>query len=236
MINQKQLFNRDSSFNELNRQFKSLSLDDVLRWCLWTFGDKVAQISSFGPAGIVILDRLAQLAPGIRVITIDTSFLFPETYALWQELQQRYNFHLEVRRAKVTPLQQFQLHGNKLWETDPDRCCRIRKVVPLAEALSGFDAWITGIRRDQSASRANTNIIGWDQKHEMVKINPLAHWTQVDVWNVIRKDNLPYNELHLDGYVSIGCAQCSSPSEPCGDERAGRWSGKSKTECGIHTM
>lgn len=234
MMTQPRLFNQQSQFDALNRHFKTLSLDEVLRWTLWTFGDKVAQVSSFGPAGIIILDRLAKLAPGIRVITIDTSFLFPQTYALWQEIEKQYDIQLEVRRSEVSPLQQFQQYGQKLWETEPDRCCQIRKVVPLAEALTGYHAWITGIRREQSANRANTGIIEWDHKHEMVKLNPLAYWSQVDVWDVIRRKNLPYNELHLEGYASIGCAQCSSPSEPCGDERAGRWAGRSKTECGIH--
>ncbi len=233
-MTQPRLFNQQSQFDELNHQFKTLSLEEVLRWTLWTFGDKVAQVTSFGPAGIIILDRLAKLAPGIKVVTIDTSFLFPQTYALWKEIEESYDIQLEIRRSPVTPLQQFQQHGQKLWETAPDRCCNIRKVVPLADALAGSDAWITGVRREQSKSRSNKGIIEWDHKHEMVKLNPLAYWTQMDVWDVIRRENLPYNELHLDGYVSIGCAQCTSPAEPCGDERAGRWVGKEKTECGIH--
>ncbi|MEM7130178.1 MAG: phosphoadenylyl-sulfate reductase [Chloroflexota bacterium] len=236
MVNATPLFNQQSHFDALNLQLKALSLDDLLRWSLWTFGGKIAQVTSFGPSGIIILDRLAKLSPGIRVITVDTSFLFPETYTLWQDLQDTYEFQLDIRRSDITPLQQFQRYGNRLWESEPDQCCQIRKVVPLAQSLDGLDAWITGIRRDQSSSRARTQIIEWDVKHQMVKVNPLAYWDQVRIWQVIRRENLPYNSLHLEGYTSIGCAQCTKPAEPCGDERSGRWQGIAKTECGIHTQ
>ena len=234
MLSQTQLFSAQSGFAEISRQFEKRALDDLLRWTLWTFGDKVVQVTSLQPVGMVILDHLAKLSPGIRVVTIDTSFLFPETYQLWEDVQRRYAIQLEVRRSTVTPLTQAREYGQKLWETAPDKCCHIRKVQPLDEALSGLDAWITGIRRDQSPTRANTPLIGWDAKHAMVKLSPLAHWSHDDVWRYIRQHELPYNRLHDEGYASIGCAQCTAPASSAGGERSGRWQGLEKVECGIH--
>ena len=125
-------------------------------------------------------------------------------------------------------------HGEKLWERDPDTCCQIRKVMPQRQFLASYDAWITGIRRDQTAFRANTGLVEWDYANKMVKLNPLAAWTSDQVWEHIKKHDLPYNPLHDYGYPSIGCWTCTNPVEPGQDPRAGRWAGTTKTECGIH--
>jgi len=227
-------FSFESDFGDLNRHFETGSLDDLLRWSLTTFGDKMAQVTSFGPDGIVILDHLARLSPGVKVIAIDTNFLFPETYSLWEQVRQRYPIQLEVHQPSLTPKAQAQQYGPELWAVHPDQCCQLRKVTPLEGALQGLNAWITGLRRDQSPTRANLPLVSWDARYRLVKINPLAGWSRNQVWAYIWKHNLPYNALHDRGYPSIGCAPCTRPAVTPDDERSGRWSGQQKVECGIH--
>lgn len=227
-------FHADSDFTALNRRFKEGSLDDVLRWSLATFGDKVAQVTSFGPTGMVILDHLIRLKPGLRVVTLDTNFLFAESYAFWEKVQYHYPIQLDVRQPSLTPEQQAQIYGDNLWQTAPDRCCYLRKVLPLQQALQGLEAWITGLRRDQSPTRADLLIINWDARYNLIKINPLAHWTHQQVWDYIREHDVPYNPLHDRGYASIGCTHCTQPTPNPDEERSGRWQGQPKVECGIH--
>lgn len=227
-------FNRDSDFSHLNRHFEDKSLDSLLCWSLATFGDGLAQVTSFGPTGMVILDHLARLSPGIRVITVDTHFLFDETYALIEEVQRRYAVTLDIRRPVLSPQAQAQVYGDRLWESNPDHCCYLRKVAPLQEALQGVTAWFTGLRRDQSPTRTHLPLVMWDTKYKMVKINPLAGWTRGQVWKYVLEHNIPYNPLHDRGFASIGCTHCTRPTTNEADERSGRWQGRSKTECGIH--
>ena len=227
-------FDASTDFTSLNTFFARRSLDDVLQWGLATFGDQMAQVTSFGPGGMVILDHLARLSPGVRVITIDTNFLFDETYALLEQVQQRYPIHLEVRQASITPAAQTQVYGPNLWQVKPDLCCYMRKVAPLRAAMSGLNAWIAGLRRDQAPTRANVTLVNWDPRYQLVKINPLAYWTGRQVWAYIQQHQLPYNPLHDQGYASIGCSQCTRPNLNAIDERAGRWVGQRKIECGIH--
>lgn len=227
-------FTAEYDFDQLNNHFESRSLDEFLEWSLGTFGDKVTQVTSFGPSGMVILDHLARLSPGIRIITLDTNFLFDETYALFDTVQQRYPIHLDIRRSHLTPAVQGQTYGQNLWQTAPDHCCHLRKVMPLGEALTELDAWITGLRRDQSPTRATMPLITWDKKYNLVKLNPLAGWTRGQVWQYILNHNVPYNPLHDQGYASIGCTHCTKPTSISTDERSGRWNGRTKTECGIH--
>jgi phosphoadenosine phosphosulfate reductase len=137
-------------------------------------------------------------------------------------------------KSLLTPEHQAAQHGEALWTRHPDQCCELRKVEPLTRVLKGFDAWITGIRRDQSPTRANAQLIEWDQKFQLVKVNPLAKWTWEDVWTYIRTHEVPYNELHDHHYPSIGCTHCTSPVMPGEDSRAGRWKNFTKTECGLH--
>lgn len=194
----------------------------------------MAQVTSFGPTGMIVLDHLAKLSPGIRIVTLDTDFLFEETYALWDEIQQRYPIQLDVRSPYLTPEAQAQIYEDKLWQKNPDWCCYLRKVSPLHEVLRELDAWLTGLRRDQSPTRADIPLVDWDTKYGLVKINPLAGWTRKDVWSYIVKHNVPYNRLHDHGYASIGCTHCTRPTLDPSNERSGRWNGRQKTECGIH--
>ena len=163
------------------------------------------------------------------MFALDTHVLFPETYALWREVEHRYKTRIEVFEGPSLG-RQAALHGDALWERESDLCCAIRKVEPLARALAGVDCWITGIRRSQSPTRAEAPKLGWDERHELWKSNPLADWSDEDVWTLRPERDLPVNSLHARGYDSIGCTHCTRP----GAGREGRWSGIGKTECGLH--
>jgi phosphoadenosine phosphosulfate reductase len=228
-------FNQQCDFQPINRHFVEKSLEELLTWSFSTFGDTVVQVTSFGPTGMVLLDHLARLKPGTRVITVDTGFLFPETYELMEAVQRRFAINLDVRRPALTPDEQAAQHGDQLWASAPDHCCYLRKVLPLQEALQdGVNAWFSGLRRDQSMTRAHLHLVAWDSSYDIIKINPLADWTRAQVWKYIIEHNLPYNPLHDQGYASIGCAHCTRPTTSATDERSGRWQGLDKTECGIH--
>ena len=229
-------FHAGSDFGKFNRYLAGRSVDDLLQWSVDTFGDKLALVTSFGPTGMVILDHLARLSPGVRVITIDTDFLFEETYALREQVQRRYPIQLEIRKTPLTPLAQVQAYQPQLWRADPDLCCHLRKVKPLAGALAGLDAWFTGLRRDQSPTRAELPLVGWDARYTLVKINPLTGWTRSQVWTYLLDHKIPYNPLLDQGYSSVGCIHCTQPAAGSDDERAGRWVGRNKTECGIHMV
>jgi phosphoadenosine phosphosulfate reductase len=223
-----------TDFSQLHTHFAQRSLDDLLTWSLQTFGQQIALVTSFGPTGMVILDRLAKLSPGLKVITIDTDFLFEETYALRERVQRRYPIQLEIRKSALTPAVQAQLHQPQLWQINPDLCCHIRKVAPLADALTGLSAWFTGLRRDQSDIRSSIPLLTWDKKYNLVKINPLANWSRSQVWSYLLEHDVPYNHLHDQGYTSIGCTHCTRLPTNQTTERSGRWVGMGKEECGIH--
>ena len=177
----------------------------------------------------MLLDMLLALEPNARVFALDTHVLFPETYAVWREVEKRYGIVVEVFEGPSLG-RQAAIHGDALWERKPDLCCSIRKVAPLARALEGLDCWITGLRRDQSPTRADAPKLGWDETHELWKANPLADWDDARVRAYIAERGLPYNKLHDAGYSSIGCTHCTQP----GEGREGRWSGLAKVECGLH--
>lgn len=219
---------------QLNAQLETLSLSDFLRWSLEVFGEKVAAVTSFGASGVVILDHLLRIKPAARVITLDTQFLFDETYDLMRRIEDRYGATIEVVRPPLSPAEQERDYGANLWDVQPDLCCDLRKVRPLAGALQGLDAWYTGIRRDQGPSRADTPLVGWDQRYGLFKLSPVANWTRRDIWRYINANDVPYNNLHDVGYSSIGCTHCTRPPANIEDERSGRWAGKQKTECGLH--
>jgi phosphoadenosine phosphosulfate reductase len=178
-----------------------------------------------------------RIDPSIPLFYLDTDFLFPETYATRDRIIQQYALKpaqvIQVQ-SLLTPDQQAAQHGPALWSTEPDRCCQLRKVEPLTRILKEYDAWITGIRRDQSPTRANAGLIEWDSKFQLVKVNPLARWTWADVWTYIKVYEVPYNPLHDQNYPSIGCTHCTAPVAPGEDPRAGRWKTFTKTECGLH--
>jgi phosphoadenosine phosphosulfate reductase len=208
----------------------------VLSWAFETFGDRVAISTALGSGGMVMIDIAASVARKFRVFTLDTNFLFPETYSLISRVEQRYGITVEKVDSLLSPEEQQRIHGPELWLRNPDRCCDLRKVEPLRRKLSGLQAWITSIRRDQTAERANAGKIEWDEKFGLVKINPLADWTSTQVWEYIREHDVPYNLLHDLNYPSIGCTHCTRAVLPGEDERAGRWPGLSKTECGLHII
>ncbi|MGP1272046.1 MAG: phosphoadenylyl-sulfate reductase [Phycisphaerales bacterium] len=212
---------------------------EVIAWALDRFAAwSVAATTGFGMEGCALIDMLAQQGRRIRVIYIDTHFFFKETLELRDRLIERYPELTFINAGTMlTPERQHREHGPDLWKRDPDACCNLRKVQPLRRALRGVDAWFAAIRRDQSATRATTELVQWDWQYQLVKISPLAFWSRQRVWDYIRKNDIPYNPLHDQGYPSIGCTHCTArvPGLKPGDySRAGRWPGTEKTECGIH--
>lgn len=217
--------------------FESQQPQDVLKDAIKRFAPKIVVACSFGAEDVVLVDMVHRIDPSIPLFYLDTDFLFPETYATRDRIIQRYALKLAQViqvQSRLTPDQQAAQHGPALWSTEPDRCCQLRKVEPLTRVLKGYDAWITGIRRDQSPTRANAGLIEWDSKFQLVKVNPLARWTWADVWTYIKVYDVPYNPLHDQNYPSIGCTHCTAPVAPGEDPRAGRWKTFTKTECGLH--
>jgi phosphoadenosine phosphosulfate reductase len=170
-----------------------------------------------------------------RIVFLDTGVHFEETYQLIEQVKQKYpNLRIELKKPELTLEQQALEYGDELWKREPNKCCEMRKVIPLNEVLSGGTAWLSGLRREQSETRKNTEFFNLDSKFKSVKICPLIHWTWKDIWRYAHKNQLPYNILHDKGYPSIGCKTCTAPAWNEEDLRSGRWSGKGKTECGLH--
>ena len=207
------------------------SAEQILELVLAEFPGRVSLACSFQKEESVLLDMLFALEPKARVFALDTHVLFPETYEVWRAVEKRYGISVEVYEGPSLG-RQAAVHGDALWERKPDLCCSIRKVEPLNRALADLDCWITGLRRDQSPTRANAPKLGWDESHELWKASPLADWTYDDCWAYIAEHGLPVNPLHQRGYASIGCTHCTQP----GTGRDGRWSGLEKVECGLHTV
>lgn len=205
------------------------SAAEVVAWAAQTFGDKIALACSFQKEESVLLEYLFQADPQARVFALDTDLLFPETYELLNTVESRYSTTIERWRGPSLAEQAAE-HGEELWTRDPSLCCAIRKIGPLKQGLAGLDAWITGIRRDQSPARANAKKVEWDEQFGLVKVNPLADWDDKDVWREVHKLGLPYHPLHDQGFASIGCVPCTRP----GEGREGRWAGTAKVECGLH--
>ncbi len=214
--------------------FENATPQTVLKWAIDEFGSDVALATGFGTEGCILIDMVARIHTSARIFYLDTDLLFPETYELRDRLIQRYGVYFERRSPARSLEQQAIRHGEKLWERDPELCCRLRKVEPLKQILSGLLAWITAIRRDQSPARANVRVIENDAKFGLIKINPLAGWTKQQVWKYIRENDVPYNPLYDQGYSSIGCRPCTTAVQINEDQRAGRWRGFQKTECGLH--
>jgi len=208
--------------------------EETLRWAFSTFKNDVAMASAFGAEGLVLIDIATRVNPAMNIFIGDTEFLFPETYDLIDRVERHYGIKVEKIYSALTPEEQERTHGPALWTHDPDKCCSIRKVEPLRRKLSELRAWITSIRRDQTSFRSGARKVEWDEKFQLVKINPLADWTSKQVWNYIVRHKVPYNVLHDRDYPSIGCTHCTRPVKPGEDPRAGRWSGFKKTECGLH--
>ena len=207
---------------------------EVLHWAFESFGSRVQMASGFGVEGMVLIDVASRINPDLKVFTIDTDFLFPETYRLIEKVEKRYGIQVERVRPRLTPEDQEEVYGPALWSINPDQCCALRKVEPLKEKLATLRAWITAIRREQTAFRATARKVEWDRKFRLIKINPIVDWTSKDVWNYVHAHNVPYNPLHDRNYPSIGCTHCTRSVQLGDDPRSGRWSGTGKTECGLH--
>lgn len=202
------------------------------------YGDKLVLACSLSVEDIVIIDLLCQVTNPVMAFFLDTDFHFPQTLETKDKILDRYpQLCLEIVKPKLTVEEQNTLYGVNLFESNPNQCCQIRKVEPLNRILSSYQAWITGMRREQANTRANIDVVQWDTRREMVKFNPLAGWTHKQVWAYIVEHQLPYNPLHDQGYPSIGCSPitCTAPVAEGADPRAGRWAGKGKIECGLHT-
>jgi phosphoadenosine phosphosulfate reductase len=211
------------------------SPQEILRWAAQQYQPGLTLACSFGgPSGMVLLDMMMGIDRSVEVFYLDTNFLFPETYHLRDVAAAKYNFQPVGYVSLLTPREQTAKYGDALWDRDPDACCAIRKVEPNVRALAGKRAWISGIRRDQSKTRADIDIVEWDEKFGLVKVNPLAAWTESQVWTYILDNGVPYNELHDRNYPSIGCIHCTKPVTLGDDPRSGRWQGFDKTECGLH--
>lgn len=221
---------------EHSARLESATPAEIIAWAAENYQPKLGMATAFGPEGCVILHYLAQIDPSTYVFNLDTGYQFKETLELRDRIAERYGIEVELLRPELTVAQYEAANGGPVYRTDPDRCCAERKLSVLKAASRKLDAWMSGIRRDQSSDRARAQIVGWDRKFGLVKISPLANWTKKDVWKLIVDENIPYNPLHDQGYTSIGCWPCTRAVLAGEDERAGRWSGSGKKECGLHTL
>jgi phosphoadenosine phosphosulfate reductase len=218
---------------QLADEFETRSSQDLLAWAVDRFEGRIMLTCSWQMQSSVLIDMLHQLGANIRVVELDTGLLFPETYATRAALVARYDLDLERVDPRETVEEQAQSEGPELWRRDPDRCCALRKVEPLERALVGMDAWITGIRRAQSVTRRDAKVLELDPRG-VVKVQPLAGWSDEDVKGYLFAHDVPYNPLHDRGFPSIGCTPCTRAIRPGEDSRAGRWADAEKTECGLH--
>ncbi len=214
------------------RDLEGATPQEVLRWAVDTFGERFAVSSSMGDG--VLPSLAASVAPGVDVVFLDTGYHFPETIGTRDAVAQVYDVNVRTMLPLLTVAQQDAEHGAELWRSNPDACCAMRKVEPLTRALADYDAYASGIRRDESPTRAGTAVVEWDDKRGKVKVNPLVAWTQEDVDSYVAEHGILVNPLAEDGYPSIGCAPCTHRVAPGEDARSGRWKGSQKTECGLH--
>jgi phosphoadenosine phosphosulfate reductase len=209
---------------------------EVLEWAVERYFPRLTMATAFGAEGCVLIHLLAEIEPKVRVFNLDTGYQFAETLELRDRIAKRYGIEVELIGPETSVEEYERRHGGPLYVSNSDQCCYDRKIVPLRRALAGYEAWITAIRADQSSHRASARVVGSDPKFGLVKINPLLTWSRRDVWAFIVTHRVPYNPLHDRGYASIGCWPCTRPVGVSEDERAGRWAGQAKTECGLHSL
>jgi phosphoadenosine phosphosulfate reductase len=212
------------------------SPEAILRWAVDRFHSRLTMATAFGAEGCCLIHMLSEIEPKVHVFNLDTGYQFPETLALRERILERYGMEVELVRPETSVAEYEAQHQGPLYVLQPDRCCQDRKIIPLRKTLAKHDAWISAIRRDQTSHRTKARPAQWDTKFGLVKINPLLGWTHQDVWRFIARHDVPYNPLHDQGYPSIGCWPCTRAVLAGEDERAGRWAGTSKKECGLHTM
>jgi phosphoadenosine phosphosulfate reductase len=226
---------------ELERQFGRQPTEEILGWAWERFGTRAAIGTSFQGAGLVMMHLAKEHGLPFPVFTLDTGLLFPESVALKKRLEDFFSFKIESLEPDITVEEQADMNGPELWKHNPDLCCTIRKVLPLRDKLSELNCWITGLRRQQSGTRSGIGILevyAFDEAtgRDIVKLNPMANWTREAVWDYLHKYKIPYNPLQDQGYRSIGCWPCTRRIADGENERAGRWTGFNKVECGIHTF
>jgi phosphoadenosine phosphosulfate reductase len=214
-------------------EIEALPAEDVLAWAASEFGERLCLSCSWQKQSSVLVHMVSELGLDVDFVELDTHLFFKESYETRERLVERYGITLIVPEV-MTIAEQHRREGPNLWETNPDRCCHVRKVEPLLSLLEPYDAWVSGIRREQSPSRARTRKVQHSDRYGVWKVQPLADWTEKNVWQYILKNDIPYNPLHDVGYRSIGCIPCTRPTRPDEEERAGRWAGSDKLECGIH--
>lgn len=225
------------ALDEANRKLERAAPEQILRWAVDAYYPRLTMATAFGPEGCVIIDLLSRIEPKVRVFNLDTGYQFPETLQLRDRIAERYGIEVEWVRADASVAQYEAANCGPVYDRDPDRCCHDRKLVPLRRAVEGYDAWISSIRADQSTHRARADVVGWDAKFQLVKVNPLLRWTRRDVWAYLVAHDVPYNPLHDRGYPSVGCWPCTrAVGDGETNERAGRWAGQAKTECGLHSL
>ena len=219
---------------EESQKLESATPQGILEWAVNRFAPRFSMATAFGPEGMTIIHMLSEIAPETPIFNLDTGYQFKETLELRERVMERYGIEVKFHYPDQTVEEYEAANGGPIYKTDPNRCCYDRKIRVLHRAAKGLYAWASAIRRDQSPDRAKAPIVGWDKKFQLVKVSPLANWTKNDVWKLIDKASIPYNLLHDQGYNSIGCWPCTRATSIGEDERAGRWSGFQKTECGLH--
>ena len=217
-------------------RFLGESPQEILRWAVRQFHPRLALATAFGAEGCCLIRMLAEIEPGVATFNLETGYQFPETLELRERIKERYGIEVELVPPELTVADYEAKHGGPLYQRRPDQCCHDRKVVPLRRALAGYRAWVSAIRRDQTADRALAEVVQWDAQFGLVKVNPLLRWSRRDVWKFLLAHDVPYNPLHDRGYASIGCWPCTRAVADGEDERAGRWSGTAKKECGLHVL
>lgn len=220
----------------VSARMETATPQEILRWAVERFGERFTMATAFGPEGMTIIHMLSEFSPTTPIFNLDTGYQFPETLALREKIKERYGIEVELKRPALSVEEYERINGGPVYKAEPNRCCADRKISVLYEAARGMHAWASAIRRDQSPDRAIAPIVGWDKKFQLVKVSPLANWTKKQVWGLITSEDIPYNPLHDVGYTSIGCWPCTRSVALGEDERAGRWSGTAKTECGLHTQ
>ena len=217
----------------LGAELEPATAEELLRWAGETFGPELCLTCSWQKQSSALVHMLSETGVSCDVIELDTELFFRETYETRDRLVERYGFNL-IRPKIISVAEQHLREGPNLWEREPDRCCHIRKVEPLLRALEPYGAWISGVRREQSPSRAGLKKIQWSERYGVWRIHPFADWDEKRVWAYLKVNEIPYNPLHEIGYRSIGCIPCTRPTRPDEEERAGRWAGSDKLECGLH--
>jgi phosphoadenosine phosphosulfate reductase len=223
---------------EANERLLSAAPQEVLRWAADRFHPKLLMATAFGAEGCCLIHMLAEIQPATRMINLETGYQFPETLELRERIKARYGIEVEYIYPELTVPEYEKEHGGALHGHRPDQCCHDRKILPLRRAVERIAplAWVSAIRKDQTADRGKAAVVQWDAKFSLVKVNPLLNWTKREVWGFIHTHDVPYNPLHDHDYPSIGCWPCTRPVAPGEDERAGRWAGKVKKECGLHVI